>query len=75
MTSVYADDLSVGAIQLAPNSNKQISIKLNNQSANYTAFQFDMILPDGVKVAGDASLNIERMADHQLSAANLGNNR
>ena len=75
VTSIYADDLSVGAIRIAPNSNKQISIQLNNQSANYTAFQFDMILPDGVKVAGDASLNAGRKADHQLYAADLGNNR
>ncbi len=76
---LYADNISIGNVQIVPGGSKVISIQLNNQVANYTAFQFDMVLPDGVvvKTEGDkllANLNFERTVDHQLYAAKVKSN-
>ena len=79
--SLYADNLSITrSVLLTPGQSKEVTIQLNKMAANYTAFQFDMILPDGVQVAGVESgnlfarLNAERIVDHQLHAAKVKSN-
>ena len=79
MTTVYADNLSVSSVQLKPGKTQQVSIKLSSSSAKYTAFQFDLVLPNGVTVvkaddALNASLNAGRISDHQLHSAEVGIN-
>ena len=77
---LFADNLSVGSVLLTPGQSKVVTIQLNNQTASYTAFQFDMVLPDGVQVVksvGDdllASLSVERISDHELHAAMIKSN-
>ncbi len=67
----------MGTVQLVPGESRQVGISLSN-STKYTAFQFDMILPEGVSVAkGDdnelvALLNGNRANGHQLHAAKVG---
>ncbi len=77
---LFADNLSVGSVLLTPGQSKVVTIQLNNQTASYTAFQFDVVLPDGVQVVksvGDdllSSLNVERISNHELHAAKIKSN-
>ena len=76
--SIFADNLIVGTVQLTPGTSKEISISLNN-SKQYTAFQFDMVLPEGVSVAsgnvdGLAVSLTDRKANHTLNAAKIAEN-
>lgn len=75
--SVFADNLSVGTIQLTAGTSTEVSISLNN-SKQYAAFQLDMVLPNGVSVAssnnGLAVSLTNRKSDHQLRAAKIADN-
>ena len=75
--SVFADNLSVGTIQLTAGTSTEVSISLNN-SKQYAAFQFDMVLPEGVSVASsDNGLAVsltDRKSDHELYAAKIADN-
>ena len=74
---LYADNLSMGTVQLVPGESRQVEISLSN-STKYTAFQFDMVLPEGVAVAKSdnnelvALLNGNRANRHQLHVAKVG---
>ena len=76
---LYADNLTVGTVSLVPGETQQLEISLSN-TKSYTAFQFDIVLPEGVSVVKAesnellASLNDNRVSDHQLHAAEIGSN-
>lgn len=76
--NIFADNLSVGTVQMIAGSTKEISISMNN-SKQYAAFQFDLVLPQGVGVAsgnvdGLAVSLTDRKADHVLHAAKVSAN-
>ena len=78
---VTGDDmLIVEAISMAAGDTKQVTIGLNNPTHQYAAFQFDLVLPDGVSIAKNdkgkfvASLNEDRKDDHTLTVSDMGNN-
>lgn len=76
--NIFADNLSVGTVQMIAGSTKEISISMNN-SKQYAAFQFDLVLPQGVGVAsgnvdGLAVSLTDRKADHVLRAAKVSAN-
>ena len=78
--NILADNLSVADIKLPAGEEKQIAVNLTNAERNYVAFQFDMILPDGVTIAKDnrgrfvASITEERINDHILTISDVGSN-
>ena len=67
--NIHADNLSVADIQLSAGEEKQIAINLTNPNNQYVAFQFDLVLPDGVSISKDnkglfmVSLNEGRRSD------------
>lgn len=73
-----ADNLSVEDVTLQPGENVQVGIVLNNPDKTYAAFQFDLVLPEGVSVAKNdkgkfiASLNADRADDHSLNVSLKG---
>ena len=75
-----ADNLTVSDVELSAGETKEITIDLNNPDKVYTAFQFDLVLPEGVTIALNnknkliASLDGDRADDHTLNVANVGNN-
>lgn len=76
--SIFADNLSVETVQMTAGSSKEVSISLNN-SKQYAAFQFDIVLPEGVSVAsgnvdGLAVSLTDRKANHDLHAAKVADN-
>ena len=77
---VLADNLTIPNATLIPGKPQKVSIKLTNGSVRYTAFQFDLKLPDGVRLEKNESdglkarLNASRVTDHQLYSAEVGAN-
>ena len=78
---VVGDDmLSVEAVSMSAGETKQIAIVLNNPAHKYAAFQFDLILPEGISIAKNdkgkliASLNEDRKDDHTLNVSETGTN-
>ena len=78
---VVGDDmLSVEAVSMSAGDTKQIAIVLNNPTHKYAAFQFDLVLPDGISIAKNnkgkfiASLNEDRKDDHTLNVSETGTN-
>lgn len=78
---VVGDDmLSVEAVSMSVGEIKQIAILLNNPTHQYAAFQFDLVLPEGVSIAKNdkgkfiASLNEDRIDDHTLNVSEMGEN-
>ena len=75
---MQADNLSVENVTAQAGELKQIAIVLNNPTHQYIGFQFDLVLPDGFTLAQDdrnsfmASLNGDRVDDHTLSVADMG---
>ena len=67
--NIHADNLSVADIQLSAGEEKQIAINLTNPNNQYVAFQFDLVLPEGVSISKDNKglfmviLNEERRSD------------
>ena len=76
----YADNLTVAEVELKAGESKEIAINLVNPTNKYTAFQFDLVLPDGVTIEQKnngkpkASLNEDRIDDHTLTATDMGSN-
>ena len=76
----YADNLKVANVELKAGETKEMAIELNNPSKKYTAFQFDLVLPDGISIAKNnkgkliASLDADRMDDHTLNVEDMGSN-
>ena len=79
-TPVDADNLSVEDVSMKAGETKEIAIVLNNPSAQYVAFQFDLILPDGISIAKDkknkliVSLNEDRIDDHTMTVQLMESN-
>ena len=75
-----ADELTVETVTLNAGETKQVAIGLNNPTHQYAAFQFDLVLPEGVSIAKNekgkfiASLNEDRKDDHTLTVSEMGNN-
>ncbi len=78
--SVFADDLSVGEVKMTPGKTNKLSIVLNNSSSQYTAFQFDLVLPEGLTVAKNpdesfiAEIDKQRIVGHTLKVGDMGSN-
>ena len=74
-----ADNLTVEAVTLMPGETKQVAICLNNPQKMYAAFQFDLVLPEGISIAKNekgklmASLDEDRKDDHTLNVSDRGN--
>lgn len=74
------DKLKVDDVALTAGEEKLIAIELVNSERLYSAFQFDLVLPEGVSIATNskgklvASLDAERMDDHSLSVEKIGDN-
>lgn len=67
-----ADNLIIEKAKIKAGGKKQIAISLKNPNKQYEAFQFDLVLPDGVSIAKNgnsfvASLNGNRKEDHSLT--------
>ncbi len=67
-----ADNLTIEKALIKAGGKKQIAISLKNTKKQYEAFQFDLVLPDGVSIAKNgnsfvASLNGDRKEDHSLT--------
>ena len=75
---MYADNMTVVDVNLKPGESKTASINLENPTKKYTAFQFDLVLPEGVTVElknngkPKISLNEDRIDDHTLTVQDLG---
>ena len=75
---MYADTMTVVDVNLKPGESKTASINLENPTKKYTAFQFDLVLPEGVTVElknngkPKISLNEDRIDDHTLTVQDLG---
>lgn len=79
-TTAFAqsDAFVVGDFYLTAGQTKEMTISLSNETA-YTAFQFDLKLPEGVAIAKEngeylVSLDNERKADHVLAVGDVGSN-
>ena len=76
--SIFADNLTVSSIELKAGQSKDVAINLNNSEKQYVAFQFDLVLPDGISIAKNdngklkVSLNANRVDDHTLTVQDLG---
>lgn len=79
-TTAFAqsDAFVVGDFTMAPGQTKEMTISLTNETG-YTAFQFDLKLPEGVAIAKEngefkVSLTNDRKADHTLVVGDVGSN-
>jgi hypothetical protein len=68
-----ADNLTIEKAAISTGGTRQIAIELKNPDKQYEAFQFDLVLPEGIGIAKnekgkfDAVLNAERKEDHSLT--------
>jgi len=80
MGNTYADNLTIESDTLGTGTTQQVAVCLNNPDHQYVAFQFDMVLPEGIRIASDdngrymASINPERTKGHSLSVSSVGAN-
>ena len=71
----HADNLSVSSVTMKPGETKLLEISLINPDRQYTAFQFDLQLPEGISIAKNdkgkfvASLDDERKDDHSFAVS------
>ena len=71
---------AINQLNVVPGDVAQLEIALENASTDYTAFQFDLTLPDGVSIKKSdggqlmVKLNDERISDHQLHAYEILSN-
>lgn len=69
---IYADSLVMEPVTICAGETKQVSINLSNSDKKNVAFQFDLILPEGITIAKDsknmsiASLDTKRTNNHTL---------
>ena len=77
---IHADNLKVADFELTAGEEKAIDIELINPDKMYVAFQFDLVLPEGVSIAKNkenkliVSLDEDRLDDHSLSVEDIGSN-
>ena len=75
-----ADNLSVETVNMGAGEAKEVAIVLENPEKTYAAFQFEVVLPEGISVAKDGdgkpmvSLDDERIDDHTLTVKDVGSN-
>ena len=75
----WADGLQPSSLTLEKGSEAKLAVGLQNTERSYAAFQFDLVLPEGLSVAKNdagslkASLNTERATSHTLGSSDLGN--
>ena len=73
-----ADNLTVEAVTMNAGETKQVDILLINPTHQYSAFQFDLVLPEGISVARNdkgklmATLDEDRKDDHTLNRSDRG---
>ena len=66
-TMAYAQTISVKDVSVAKGGTGQVEVSIANPT-NYTAFQFDFYLPDGLTmVSGSAALTDRQGGDHTLT--------
>lgn len=74
------DKLVVEDVTISPGSTKMVAIQLQNASSGYTAFQFDMVLPEGIEIVQDENYGLmvglieTRAADHSFHVKNIAPN-
>lgn len=68
MLGFAQNSLSMDDVKIAPGQTAQVSVNLNNSTA-YTAFQFDMTLPEGITVK-EATL-ADRASGHTLKTGTV----
>lgn len=75
-----ADNIVVSNVEMKAGETKQITIDLNNPNKTYVAFQFDLVLPEGITIAKNnknkyiAVIDEDRIDDHTLNVSDVGNN-
>ena len=75
VTNSFADNLVVPNISLQAGETKMLDIELVNPDKQYTAFQFDLVLPEGVSVGKNtkgkyyATLDEDRKDDHTITVS------
>lgn len=75
MTSAYGQSFSVEDVQMETGAQKQAAITLVNPAKKLTAFQLDLVVPEGVSIdAAEATLNPSRIEDHELHVAQMSDN-
>ena len=80
MDALQVEHIEVEDVVLSAGEEKSIAIELVNPERLYSAFQFDLVLPEGISIATNskgrlvASLDAERMEDHSLSVEKIGDN-
>lgn len=75
MTSAYGQTFSVEDVQMETGAQKQAAISLVNPAKKLTAFQLDLVVPEGVSIdAAGATLNPSRIEDHELHVAQMSDN-
>ena len=73
----FADDFTIDDFTINPGETKAISLKLNNTVNSYIAFEFFLILPEGISIPKDeygylmAELNSERINRHVLEVSQM----
>ena len=73
-----ADNLTVEAVTMNAGETKQVDILLINPTHQYSAFQFDLVLPEGISIAKNdkgklmATLDEDRKDDHTLNISDRG---
>ena len=67
------DNLTIEKAAVSAGGTRLIAMELKNTSKQYVAFQFDLVLPEGISIAKnekgepDVTLNAERKEDHSLT--------
>ena len=75
-----ADNLTIEKAAVSSGGTRLIAIELKNTSKQYEAFQFDLVLPEGISIAKnekgkpDVILNEERKVDHSLTVLSQKDN-
>ena len=53
-----ADDVTVSDVTMAAGETKEVAIELVNPDADYSAFQFNLVLPEGFSIAKNDKIQI-----------------
>jgi len=73
----HADNVTVSDVTMAAGETKEVAIELVNPDADYSAFQFNLVLPEGFSIAKNDKgkliyhLNSDRIDDHTLTVSEI----
>lgn len=73
----HADNVTVSDVTMAAGETKEVAIELVNPDAEYSAFQFNLVLPEGFSIAKNNKgkyiyrLNDERIDDQTLTVTEI----